>query len=163
MKTLYLIRHAKSSWKNELQDDFDRPLNQRGKDDAPMMGQRLKKLGLQPDMIVSSPAKRARKTAAKIAAELNYQVEKILLVPEIYEAEINDLLGVTELLPDSAATVFLVGHNPGISGLAAYLTGNFADNLPTCSVYAIDFQIDSWQAVSQGLGTCRFWDYPKKQ
>ena len=163
MKTLYLIRHAKSSWKNDLLDDFDRSLNQRGKHDAPMMGKRLKKLGLQPDVIVCSPAKRAQKTAAKIADELNYPTEQIQLVPEIYEAELIDLLQVIEQLSDSAATVFLVGHNPGISGFAAYLTGDYAGNLPTCSVFAIDFQIDSWQEVSQGLGTCRFWDYPKKQ
>lgn len=162
MKTLYLIRHAKSSWKNELLDDFERPLNHRGKQDAPMMGKRLKKLEIMPDAVVSSPAKRARKTTAKIAKELEYPVEKIQLVPEIYEAEIIDLLQVIEQLSDSASSVFLVGHNPGMSGLAEYLTGDFPGNLPTCSVFAIDFQIDSWQEVSQGTGTCRFWDYPKK-
>ena len=144
-------------------DDFDRPLNRRGKHDAPMMGNRLKKMGIQPDIIVCSPAKRARKTAQKIADELKYPVEKLLFIPEIYDAEIEDLVGVVEQLPDDAATVFLVGHNPGISGLAAYFTGEYAGNLPTCSVCAIDFQIDSWQDVFQGLGACRFWDYPQKQ
>ncbi|MCK5738789.1 histidine phosphatase family protein, partial [bacterium] len=74
-----------------------------------------------------------------------------------------DLVRVVEQLPDDAATVFLVGHNPGISGLAAYFAGEDVGNLPTCSVCAIDFQINSWQDVFQGLGTCQFWDYPKKQ
>jgi len=162
MKQLYLIRHAKSSWNNPGLDDIDRPLNKRGKRDAPFMGERLHKLGVRPDMVYTSPAKRARKTARTIADCVGYPPERIQQHADIYTSDINKLLRVVRHAERSIGRLFLVGHNYVLTDLAEYLTNEPLGNVPTCGIVAIDFDIDSWQQVGEAGGQLQFFDYPKK-
>lgn len=161
MKRLVLIRHAKSSWKHPELADFDRPLNQRGRQDAPMMGERLLKRALHPDVIVSSPALRARQTAEAIAARLALPVQQLLFRPEIYEAESNTLLDLIRGYDQGWQTVFLVGHNPGLTELGNQLATCDIDHLPTCALLVIDFEVSNWRQLAPGAGTLFLYDYPK--
>lgn len=162
MKKLYLIRHAKSSWRDLMQGDIDRPLNKRGKSDAPFMGKRLKKYGVQPDLLISSPAKRARKTARTVAREIGYPPKKIIFADKIYFGDLDDIFGIIRNISDSDKTVILVGHNPDITMLAEALTGRQVGNIPTCGIFCIDFKIESWREAVPGNGSFVFFDYPKK-
>ncbi|MGR9107437.1 MAG: SixA phosphatase family protein [Gammaproteobacteria bacterium] len=118
---LLLLRHAKSSWKNDAESDFDRPLAKRGKQEATKVGRWLKQQQPIPDLILSSPAKRTRKTILKICAEIHYDADEIRWIPEIYDASLKDLIQVLKNCPDKAKTVMLVGHNPGLEYLLEYL------------------------------------------
>jgi phosphohistidine phosphatase len=162
MKRLYLIRHAKSSWKDPTVVDFDRPLNKRGKRDAPFMGKRIKSYQVQPDLIISSPANRAAKTAKIIAEEIGVPKKQIVYDESIYEAGVASLLHVIRNIDNSANQVMLFGHNPGLTMLAEYLTHILVDNIPTCGIFCVDFAIDSWKEVAEGSGKVVFFDYPKK-
>ena len=162
MKRLYLIRHAKSSWKDPTLTDLDRPLNKRGKRDAPFMGKRLKTHNIQPDLIISSPAKRAQRTAKIIAEEIGFSKEKIIYDESVYEAGVSTLLRVIRYIQDSANDVVLFGHNPGLTMLAESLTHTLIENIPTCGIFCIDFPVDSWKDIVEGSGTVVFFDYPKK-
>jgi len=162
MKRLLLCRHAKSGWNDIGQEDIDRPLDRQGKKEASLMGKRLAKRGVYPDMIVSSPAKRALATAGKLAEKLRYPTDRIIVVDEIYSAFAEHLLAIVRKLDNSCKTVYLVGHNPEIT-LAANLLGNLnIDNMPTCGIVAIEFDIDSWQKISTGNGLPFFFDFPHK-
>lgn len=162
MKRLYLIRHAKSSWKDQDLTDIERPLNTRGKRDAPCMGKRLKDLKVHPDLIVSSPAKRALKTAKVIAREIGYPKKRIETDESIYLAGVSTLLLVIQNIEDSYQQVILFGHNPGFTELAEYLTDQQFDNIPTCGIVCMDFDIESWKEVAEGKGILVSFDYPKK-
>jgi phosphohistidine phosphatase len=162
MKRLYVIRHAKSSWSDPGLSDFDRPLNKRGKQDAPLMGTRLKKDGAKPDIIVSSPAKRAVKTARAIAKALGIPTGRIIEEMAIYHASLHDLIGVVRELPDVCGEVIVVGHNPGFSELAGHLASDSAVYMQTCAVCCVDLEVDSWAQVSGGVGRMVSYDYPKK-
>lgn len=162
MKRLYLIRHAKSSWAEPGLRDFDRPLNDRGKSDAPFMGKRLAKYGIRPDLILASPAKRTRKTAERIAEAVGYPQADILYDQAIYEAEVPSLLHVLALVPASIVELFLVGHNYAITDLAEYLSGQSLGNIPTCGIVAVEFTEGSWAGLQAGSGRMLFFDFPKK-
>lgn len=162
MKRLYLVRHAKSSWKNPELDDFDRPLNKRGKRDAPLMGQRLREANVRPDLIISSPAKRARKTAKIIAAQIEYPGKKIQWTESLYAAGTLTLLQILHKIEDSVEQLMLVGHNPGLTLLAELLTSEAVDNIPTSGAFALDLDIESWSQTGEGSGIPVFFDYPKK-
>ncbi len=162
MKRLYVIRHAKSSWSDPALGDFERPLNKRGKRDAPFMGKRLKEGGAKPDMIVTSPAKRAVKTAREIAKALGFPARKIVEEMAVYEASLYDLLAVVRKIPDTYGEVIMVGHNPGFSDLAGYLVSDSNVYMPTCAVFRVDLDIHSWVRVTAGLGRMVSYDYPKK-
>lgn len=162
MKTLYLIRHAKSSWADPGLDDIHRPLNHRGKRDAPFMGSLLQQQGVQPDMIYSSPAKRARKTAKKIARKVGYPVTGIEQHAGIYTSDMQSLLTVIRETGDAVETLFLVGHNFVITDLAEYLTAKPLGNIPTCGVVGISFACDSWAKIAASEGVLLLFDYPKK-
>ncbi|MBD3307013.1 histidine phosphatase family protein [candidate division KSB3 bacterium] len=162
MKRLYLIRHAKSSWKDQSLADFDRPLNKRGKRDAPFMGQRLASYQVTPDLLMSSPAKRALTTAKTIAEEIGYPPTAIVTEPSIYGAGAASLLTVIQAIKDAAHEVMLVGHNPGLTTLAESLTNTMVDNIPTCGIFCVDLPVESWTEVTEGIGTVVFFDYPKK-
>ncbi|WP_443939599.1 SixA phosphatase family protein [Pedobacter sp. MW01-1-1] len=157
-KHLLLVRHGKSDWNNDLKD-FDRPLNKRGKQNAPEMAERLKNKGLQIDLLVSSPAKRAKSTAQYFAECLNF--DEITFESSIYEANTTALLKVVNQLPDSAETVVLFGHNPGFTDFANQLCNSDIYNIPTAGIVSISFPFDSWSMVSKGIGTLNFFDYPK--
>ncbi len=147
MKTLLLVRHAKSSWDDASLDDRDRPLNGRGKKDAPVMGERLAKLGLEPDLILSSPAARALTTAELLAKALDYQRKKIVVSEVIYGGTPAALLEVIRALDDDRKCVMLVGHNPEISGLAHEFSPQI-DDLPTCAAVELHFDVKAWALVA---------------
>jgi len=162
MKILYLIRHAKSSWNEEGLSDFERPLNHRGKHDAPFMGKLLKEQKVTADKIISSPAVRAYTTARIIASEINYPVEKIETDKNIYEASPRELLDIIQEVPDSVNTLMLFGHNPGFTMLNNYLSGRQVDNIPTCGISKIEFDVDSWKDVNINTGRLAAFEFPKK-
>ncbi len=144
-KTLLLLRHAKSSWKDEQLADHDRPLNQRGKRDAPRAGQRLVERRQLPDLILSSTAKRARKTAAKVAHQSGYQ-GVLQLHGELYLAPPAAYLEALSQLPDSIQRVLVVGHNPGMEELIEQLTG-YQQAFPTCALAEIELNLARWSDV----------------
>ncbi len=160
MKKLYIIRHAKSSWSDETLEDFERPLSKRGKANAPMMGERLKEKDVMPDIIISSPAKRAKSTAEMIAKEVGYK-KKVLFDENIYEASVDELRKILTALNDKNSTVFLVGHNPSLNDLAQYYL-DFEANIPTCGVVEIGFKCDRWAEIEPRNAKLLFFDYPKK-
>ena len=162
MKTLYLLRHAKSSWKDPTLADFDRPLNRRGKQNAPMMGQRLADRHECPEVMISSPAKRARKTGQLVAQELNYAVDAILFDPRIYEADPEMLLEVVRSLNDAWQEVMLIGHNPGFTELTNLLADYPLDNMVTCGLVKLELPISRWQETRPFSGTLLYYDYPNK-
>ena len=163
MKRLFLIRHAKSSWDEPDVADIDRPLNNRGKRDAPVMGERLKKEHkAKPDLILSSPAKRALRTAKIIAKEIDYPEGKIEIKDSLYGSGVQAMLNIIQYLDGSLNEVMLFGHNPDLTSLANFLSNYEVENIPTCGVFCVDFEIKSWKHVEGGKGMFKFFDYPKK-
>ncbi len=156
MKALYLIRHAKSDWNNPSLSDFDRPLNKRGFRDAPFMAEKLGDLNFNPGLIVCSPAQRTTTTAEIISKNAS-----ILYDSSIYEASLSDLMHLINFLPNEHETIAIIGHNPSMTSLANYLTGDFIANMPTCSIVKVEFDIDNWNEVIQGMGTQKYFIYPK--
>ncbi|HEX6889606.1 MAG TPA: histidine phosphatase family protein [Chryseolinea sp.] len=165
MKTLFVIRHAKSSWDASNVDDFERPLNERGKRDAPRMGKRLKEKDIHVDQMISSPAKRAYYTAKKIAKVLNYPKDDIKTDRRLYHADEETILTVVRELKDNRKTVMIFGHNPGLSEFVNSLMDGQQDidNIPTCGVVAFQFDSETWADVNWGKGKMLFFDYPKSK
>lgn len=161
MKRLHIIRHAKSDWSNETLDDFDRPLNKRGKKNAPFMGKILKNKHVLPDLIISSPAYRARETAIKIAQKIGYH-EDIMFNEYIYEANLATILEVVNYIEDEYDDVFLIGHNPALNMLGFYLV-DFNENIPTCGILEIKFDCTTWREVKKGNAKLVSFEYPKKE
>lgn len=161
MKTLYLMRHAKSSWSFDDLTDKERPLNDRGRDDAPAMGQALAKRDIQLNLLVASPAVRALSTAALVAHELAYPADKIEVVESIYEASVPDLLAVVRQLPDAADSVLLVGHNPTITEFANLLSPSTIPDMPTAAIVCLKFSCARWSEIDQANAEYYFYDYPK--
>jgi len=168
MKTLYLLRHAKSSWKDDSLRDFDRPLKGRGRDAAEEMGKTLAgefvSLKTPPaseksflPLVISSPAARARETTEIALRSLGLAIEP-RFDERIYEADVRTLLEVIASIPDDTTTAMLVGHNPGFENLLAYLTGD-ARHMPTCALAKIELK--SWSDVSEGSGTLESFITPK--
>lgn len=148
MKTLVLVRHAKSSWKDDSLADRDRPLNKRGKRDAPGMARRLADLVGGPDLIVSSPARRALTTARVVAEAVGYPVDAIRVDERIYQATPADILEVIRGLEDGIDRVFLFGHNPGLTELVNELSEPAVDNVPTCGVVDLRLVAGRWADIS---------------
>ncbi len=162
MKNLYLIRHAKSSWDDPGLDDIDRPLNKRGKRDAPQMGARLRDSGVRPGMICTSPAKRARKTARYLADALDYASERIVQQSALYTSSMERLLFLVRETSQDVDTLFLVGHNPVLGEFADFFLGTSLGHLPTCGIIGIAFAVSDWREVAADGGTLLVFDYPKK-
>jgi phosphohistidine phosphatase len=162
MKTLILIRHAKSSWKHLDLPDLLRPLNKRGLRDAPRMGERLARQEIEPDAIITSPATRALMTAETIALEIGYPQEKVRVDERLYEASTFDLIEVIQELDEHVDRVMLFGHNPGLTELANDL-GYDIDNVPTCGVVTMEFDIDTWARIEDADAAHVDFDYPKRQ
>lgn len=162
MKHLTLIRHAKSSWKPLGGGDAARPLNKRGKRDAKDMGRRLAAAEYMPDAILSSPAKRARGTARRLAKAIGYGKSRIEYDESIYHASVERLFHVVASLDDSLDHVAMVGHNPGFSELSNLLSQGRVGELPTCAVVRLQLSVASWQDVRSGCGTLLDFDYPKR-
>lgn len=151
MKRLLLLRHAKSSWDDTSMADFDRPLNARGRQAAPFMGKLIALEKMMPDIIVSSPAKRAVETAELIKNNGGLNAN-IRFDERIYEATTETLRQVISSFDDSAQSVLLVGHNPGFEGILNYLTGK-ALSMPTAALAIIEFEVDSWSDLKPSKGT----------
>lgn len=160
MKTLLLLRHAKSSWKDTNARDFDRPLNQRGLKAAPAIGRLIRKRKLQLDLVLSSPAERARQTtqlvfeAAGLKTELRYD-------ERIYEASAERLFEIVSQIDDEADVVMLVGHNPGLEDLLATLVGE-GRSFPTAALAHIALDIEKWNKLRAGGGQLEWLAKPKK-
>lgn len=163
MKTLYLVRHAKSSWDYPELDDIDRPLSKRGKKNAPEMGKRLAARNILPQILVTSPAKRAKSTARRIADEIGFPHEAIASEDRLYLASVDDIIEIIRQSDNTAGSLMLFGHNPGFTDTANRLCGSDIYNIPTCGIAAISFNIDDWQAVEPGGGQLLFFDFPKKE
>jgi len=161
MKTLILVRHAKSSWDNMGMDDIDRPLNERGKEDAPVMAKRLKDKKIDIDIFVSSPAKRAHKTCKYFAKEYDLDKKDIVLVDKLYGASVIAFLEVISKLNDKHKSAIIFSHNPGITEFANTLTTVHLDNMPTCSMFAVQANISHWSEFSKSEKNFLFFDYPK--
>lgn len=161
IKTVYLIRHAKSDWNSAELSDFERPLNKRGKKDAPFMGEKIKELNVHPDIIIASPAKRALETITAISSEINYPFDKIVFDKSIYHSSVQNLIELLNNIDNSYSTLFLVGHNPGLTYLSNYLTNDYIDNIVTCGIVKIELEIGNWNEIIEGIGRKIFYLYPK--
>jgi len=160
MKTLYLIRHAKSDWSNPFLNDFDRPLNKRGEKNAPFMGKYLASQNIYPDIIISSPAKRAKTTAKFIAKAISFE-DEIIYDESIYEADHFDLINLIKVQEDKVNTIFLFGHNPSFNILASQLV-DFRENIPTCGIVQINFDCKKWKNINSSNAQLIRFEYPKK-
>ncbi len=161
MKTLILVRHAKSSWESAGLSDSERPLNDRGKKDAPEMAKRLRKRGLSVDALVSSPAERAFRTARFFAKEFDFKKDDIVVEKALYGALSAHFEEVIGSLKDKVNTVAVFSHNPGITDYANTLTTVRTDNIPTCGVFAVQADVENWKAFAKAEKSFLFYDYPK--
>lgn len=162
MKTLVLIRHSKSDWSDPNLTDIERPLNKRGKRDAPFMASLLKEKGVAPDIILTSPAERALQTVKYFVDEFNFDRDKILVREEIYSMGSIAIRKLISQIDDSHNVIFLFGHNPDLSALANQLLDVFIENVPTTGIVCIDFDFNSWKEILNKKGKLRFFEYPKK-
>jgi phosphohistidine phosphatase len=165
MKQLLICRHAKSSWKNPQLSDIERPLNKRGKHDAPMMGERLAQKGMIPDAIICSPAKRARKTAVRLCKGMLLCRDVIHIRQAIYDTDIRGLLKVICRENDRYQRLLLVGHNFELTDLVNDFSPVGIYNVPTCGIAAFQLALNSWKDIHKVRQRAEllFFDYPKKQ
>ena len=163
MKTLTLVRHAKSSWKDSSLADRDRPLNKRGERDAPVMARRIAAAGIRPSLIISSPAVRAWKTAKAVAAEIGYPLEFLQRESGLYLASLRDIQEVIVAQDEKFNSLMLVGHNPGLTSFANFLVPGLTDNVPTAGVVSVNINQDDWNLDEQPLADLVLFDYPKKK
>lgn len=161
-KKLLIIRHAKSDWNNIL-SDFDRPLNNRGENNAPEMAERLIKKNLIPEQIVSSPALRAITTAKAFAEVLDIKKSEIKKENNIYEASSKTLLKIINEFDDSKNFIAMFGHNPGLTELCNHLCDANLYNIATCGIVMIEFPFKNWNMVRYGTGEFKLYDFPKNE
>ena len=162
-KTLLLVRHAKSDWGDSSTKDFDRPLTERGKNDAPKMAHRLLDKNISVDALVSSPARRAKKTARLFAEVFKISEEEIIYKPELYLPGLEVFYTVAENMNDKFNTIALFSHNPGITEFAYMLTPNSIPivGIPTCGIFAVKLYSDNWKDIRESKKEFLFFDYPK--
>jgi phosphohistidine phosphatase len=161
MKRVIVVRHAKSSWDDASVPDFDRPLNDRGKHDAPMMAKRLLDKKVKIDAFITSPAKRAKKTASLFAKEFDTEKADIILVDALYHAGPEEFYNAIEKAPAKAKTIAIFSHNPGITDFVNSLTDTRVDDMPTCAVYAVKAPIGNWNEFRKSSREFWFFDFPK--
>ncbi len=160
MKTLLAVRHAKSDWGTPFEKDFDRPLNERGKSDAPRMAKRIAEKNGIPDLIITSTANRALTTARLMAKEWKYSKENIIEDPELYHASPETMIRcLKKYIQDTHHRVMFVCHNPGITEFVNQYSTLRTDNVPTCGVIAMQWK--SWDELEKQRGELLFYDYPK--
>lgn len=162
MKTLYIIRHAKSSWEHEDLHDLERPLTERGKKDAVLMGSLLRKYAAFPDEVISSPALRAISTARILCDEIGFDAHKAIIEPGLYFKEVEDIIQVLHSREARPERIYIIGHNPTFTNLANALIPGFTEMMPTCGIVSVEFDIESWGLVNLGTGRLGFFEYPKK-
>lgn len=162
MRTLFLIRHAKSSWEHPGLRDINRPLNERGLYDAPRMAQILLKQGIKPELLISSPAKRAYSTALFFAEVFGIPQQAVQQEPKIYEATPGDIIRIISALPDKAGTVLLFGHNPTFTEVANQFSNNLIPNVPTCGIVQIESSAPDWRSFYEGNARVSACFFPKE-
>ena len=162
MKSLFLTRHAKSSWDHPGLSDIDRPLNSRGKKAAPRMGELIHKKKDIPNILISSPAHRAFSTAKAFAETFGYIENDIIINNTIYGAGPYQLLDIVKDQDDLYHSIMLFGHNPTFTTFANMLSNENIFNVVTCGVVRIDFNIQNWVDIDYGSGSMIYYEYPKK-
>jgi len=160
-KQLLLVRHAKSSWADAMQKDFDRPLNDRGEKDAEAMAKRLVKKDISIDAFISSPAKRAFSTARYFAKRFDVKKKNIIQAPALYEASVDNFYKTIQEADNKCKTIAVFSHNPGITAFVNTLTDVHVDDMPTCSVFAVRIQVAEWKDFKDAQKQFWFFDYPK--
>ena len=160
MKVLLLIRHAKSSWDDITMKDIDRPLTDRGKKDAAEMAERVKEK-VKVDHFVSSPAKRAKRTARAFAEAFGYDKDDVVVLDKLYEPTPQGFAEAVAALPDDKSVVALFAHNPGITEYVNGLTNVRVDEMPTGSVFAVSMDEKNWSAFATADKRFLFFDYPR--
>jgi phosphohistidine phosphatase len=165
MKQLLICRHAKSSWKDSALTDIKRPLNKRGKRDAPRMGARLARRGMVPDAILCSPAKRARKTAQRLCQGMKLCSDVIHIRQAIYDTDTRGLFKVISKADNCFLRLMLVGHNYELTELVNELAPLDIYNVPTCGIVGFQLDINRWQDIftQTQQADFLFFDYPKKK
>lgn len=164
MKTLYLIRHAKSSWKDASLKDFDRPLNKRGRHDAPEMGKRLKSRQVVPHKVICSPARRAADTATALLQAMEQPASAITFVPGLYHASAEQLLREVARTEPGVRVLFLCGHNPGLTDFASQICQTPIENIVTAGVFVVQFDVQRWDELTpRQPGTLLWYDFPKNK
>ena len=161
MKSVLIIRHAKSSWDNVLQKDFDRPLNDRGQKDAPSMAKRLLDKKITIDGFISSPALRAYTTAIYFATIYGKKKKEVVTFPQLYEATAPVFYNIVSQTTDALNTIAIFSHNPGITDFVNSLTNTRIDDMPTCGIFAVQADIEHWKDFDSANKTFWFFDYPK--
>lgn len=162
MKRLYIVRHAKSSWGDFTTPDFDRPLNDRGKTDAPEMAKRLVSKKVSIDVFISSPAKRAKSTCKAFCKVYDRDKDEIVLIEELYHASVETFNKVVSKISDRFDSAAIFSHNPGITDFVNTLVADVhIDNMPTCAVFAVEIQSDKWSDFLMVDKKFLFIDYPK--
>lgn len=162
MKTVYFVRHAKSSWDSPNLRDIDRQLNESGLKTAEKMASFISDLDIRPDVIISSPAKRAYSTAVFFAKSFGIETADIKIAEEIYEALMSDILQLINGLPQEIDTVMLFGHNPTFTNLANYFSPDFIPNVPTCGILKVEANTNNWtQFNNQTAGLVKTY-FPKE-
>jgi phosphohistidine phosphatase len=162
MKTLILVRHAKSSWKDRTLSDRERPLNKRGKHDAPVMGKRIAEAGIRPSLIVSSPAVRAWTTAKVVARTIGYPLEFLQREDGLYLASLDSWLDVVAAQDNGFNSLMLFGHNPGLTDFANYLSPGLTHNVPTAGVVCVNIDSEDWLLYERPRTELVLYDFPKK-
>jgi phosphohistidine phosphatase len=162
LRQLTLLRHAKSSWDDAAIKDRNRPLNERGERDAPLMGSRLRDRGSRPTLIITSPAVRARRTAQIIAREIGYPEEFLQREDDLYLASPSQIAAVVARQDSSFRDVIVCGHNPGLTELANRLTGAGIDNVPTAGLVVIGLNLSQWSDLDGARGELLLFDYPRR-
>jgi len=160
MKSVLLIRHAKSGWDFDV-EDFDRSLNSRGSSDAPEMAKRLMKKDIKIDAFISSPAKRALTTAGYFAKAYGLKEKNIITIPTLYEPVPEAFSNVIEGVDDELKAIAIFSHNPGITDFINSITPTRIDEMPTCAIFAIKAPVKSWKDFSSCDKEFWFFDYPK--
>ena len=162
MKTLTIVRHAKSSWKHAALSDRERPLNKRGERDAPEMGRRIKAHGIRPSLVISSPATRAWTTARVVADVIGYPREFLHREDGLYLASLDGLLDVIVAQDVRFNNLMLFGHNPGLTDLVNYFVPGLTSNLPTAGVVSVEVDSDDWSLYDRPDARLLVHDWPKK-
>ncbi|KIM03816.1 MAG: phosphohistidine phosphatase [Sulfurovum sp. AS07-7] len=160
MKTIYLIRHAKSDWSEPLLDDKERGLNKKGKKSIPIMAKALKEKKIKPDIIISSPAKRTKLTVTGLLKELRFKTQ-ITYADELYLADPNTILSAVKEINDKYDFVFIIGHNPGLTEFANLMSDADIENIPTLGIVALKCKIKKWKECRYHKASMEFFIYPK--
>lgn len=160
MRQLILVRHAKSSWKELKLNDFDRPLNRRGKENLKMMSKLISERYSAPDLILSSPAERAKATAIGFAEKLKYEKDKIIFLDDLYMANEEEIAEIISKQNDDVDSIAVFGHNPGLTDFVNLFSDSYIDNIPTCGIVHLKMK-NNWKEIEHKIFSIVEFIYPK--